>query len=171
MNAFINHFLQNNKEEVLKNSIIHCHLKNVHSVMLLNSPGRMIRMFIVEPGNDLWMNEPGIIAEKQSVAYHSHHCDLTLQCIYGEFTNRKLTEGNQESIPSYKFRSKIKTGKGAFEKVGQKRIGFTLDETLHTGESILLKAKDIHTIYTPRDEWAAWLVFEGKEDENPVTVT
>lgn len=42
MHTFIDHFLQNNKEEVVKNSIIHCHLKNVHSVMLLNSPGKMI---------------------------------------------------------------------------------------------------------------------------------
>ena len=166
MNALIEHFLQNNRKEVLKDSIIHCHLKNVHSVMLLNSPGKMIRMFIAEPGNELWMNEPGTIVDNQSVAFHSHHCNLTLKCVYGEFTNRKLTEGNQEYIPSFKFQSHIKTGKGSFEKIGQKRIGFTLDETIKENQSIFLRAKDIHTIVTPKDAWAAWLVLEGKEDKN-----
>lgn len=166
MNDFIKHFLQHNKEEVLKKSLLHCHAKNLHSVMLLDSPHKIVRMFIAEPGNNLWMNDSYFIAEKQSIAFHSHHCDLTIKCLHGEVINRTLAEGHQESIPSWKFTSKIKTGKGSFKKDGEKRIGFTRDTTLVKDDSIFLRAKTIHTVATLKDQWAAWLVFEGKEDKN-----
>ncbi len=166
MNDFIKHFLRYNSKEVLAKSLVHCHSKNLHSIMLLDSPGKIIRIFIAEPGHELWKNDTPYIAEQQSVAFHSHHCDLYLKCIHGELINRTLMKGDKESIPSYKFISQIKTGKGSFERVGSKRIGFTRNDYLYNDCGMALAAKEIHTVVVPKDEWAAWVVFEGKEDKN-----
>jgi hypothetical protein len=164
MKALIHHLLKCNSKEVLSKSLLHCHVKKLHSIMLLDHPGKTIRMFVAEPGNELWKNDD--IRANQSLAYHSHHCELTLTCIYRSFANKILTQGHVEDIPEFEYQSKIKTGKVGFKKLGRKFFGVVKRTELMAGDSVFMKASDIHTVSVPKNTWAAWLVFEGREDKN-----
>ena len=169
MKNLIKHLLENNFEEILSRSLLHCHAQGLHSIMLLEAPGKTIRLYVAVKGNDLHKNfYRNFKNNGMSIAFHPHHCNLTLHCIKGWFYNWEVTEGSiGECIETTKFlyKSKIKSGDTDFTKV-QDNAGLqtTNYRLMKEGDCVMMKANEIHTVACPSDQVTSWIVFEGKEN-------
>lgn len=172
MRHLVNHLLKSNLAEIMAKSCRNCHVMGMHSIMLSECPGKTIRLFVADPSNELWKNHH-CIKEPQSIAFHSHHCQLTLSCTRGSLMNvvGKLSGGPDthpfppKAVTAYRYTSAIRNGTGGFEALRQTNVWLGKETaTAHEDESIFMEASVLHTVATPKNEWAAWLVFEGKED-------
>ena len=94
MKTFIQHYIKTHKDLILEKSIIDCHCKGVHSLLFVDSPEHTIRMYYAEKGSDLKFNFPEYYQGKQSIAFHPHHCSLTLHVLAGEIWNWTVKKNN-----------------------------------------------------------------------------
>lgn len=149
-------------EKCVKN----CHAKNLYSIVLKElENGRLLRMYVAVPGNELFKNNPKN-GEMMSVGFHNHRYDIGLQVICGQLTNHLIEEAN-----SFLFYKKygFETGMGE-SKLTQPTIVFQNNvsvkfgkfTSLQKGDFLQLKAEELHTISTPKNELVAWLVLEGE---------
>ncbi len=158
----IRHLWINNRDHVLRSSFINCHARGLHSIMLLDDPGRRIRLFVTDRGHAAWKADAAI-------GFHAHHCDVTIQVIRGELENIILgdAQGPAEilDLPRYEYVSPILCGAGigAFRRVGT-TVFKSRSACAYRRSSVAMAAREIHTVRVPRGEIAAWLVYEGKED-------
>jgi hypothetical protein len=166
MKALISHYFHSNIDEILEKSLLNCHCFGLHSIMLSESPGKTIRLYITDKSHELWKNSNG---EVQSIAYHPHHCDLTLHCIYGAFGNITTYETSRSggiAIDRFIYHSKISGGKMGFEKTGKTWIMSPVLNIVGHGEHVFMSAKEVHTVFCSKGTVNAWLVYEGVEDKN-----
>jgi hypothetical protein len=166
MKALIAHLLKCNMEQILARSLMHCHAPHLHSIMLLECPGKTIRLFVAEAGHNLWCNAPEEISQRQSLAIHPHHCDLTLIATTGNVWNWIFEEGVFNSAPfsEFEYNSQITKGKIGFQKKGEAWLRSVEYLPLDIGEPKHLHAKEMHTVVVPEGQIAAWFALEGKED-------
>jgi hypothetical protein len=163
MRNLINHFFKNNSEEILKKSLKNCHVKGVHSIMLSEAPGKTIRLYIATEDHNLYKRS-GL-----QVAFHPHHCNITIDVISGSIDNWMIVLDDRGDIllDKYLYRSKILEGGMSFELIETDLFFETaLIDTINKGESAFMKADQLHTINIKRGERAAWFVYEGLEDVN-----
>jgi hypothetical protein len=166
MEALIQHYFKSNHDEILSRSLINCHCKGLHSIMLSEIPERTIRLYITDQSHELWKNDE---QQEQSLAYHPHHCDLTLHCIFGALVNAVVTESESgRDVSRYLYKSKISDGEMAFQYLGKSNISLPTPTVVGKGEYVFMKASDIHTVFCTKGTINAWLVYEGKEDPNYV---
>ncbi len=168
INPLIEHLWRTNREQILAQSRMNCHAHNVHSIMLLNSPGRTIRLFVALPGHELWKNQAWYVrqGEDMSVGFHPHHCELTLQTVIGAIQNWVIEPGDDFKLTEFKYQSYLRNGLGGFERLGPVSMSTYSSRIYFAGESVYLPANAIHTIACSRSKLAAWLVFEGREDSD-----
>ncbi len=168
MKELIKHLLKNNIDEIVSKSLLNCHCIGLHSIMLLDSPGKTIRLFIGMPNNELCKNLPEDFGNRNmSIAFHPHHCNLTLHCVKGRILNWVVRETQAgTSVTKYKYHSKIKEGDLSFEVIGPAKLSTTKCRWINEGESSIMDAKDIHTVACDPETLSAWLVYEGIEDPN-----
>lgn len=166
MKSLVAHLLKCNMEQILARSLMHCHSENLHSIMLLECPGKTIRLFVAEPGHRLWCNSPEEINQRQSLALHPHHCDLTLVATTGRVWNWTFEIGTYKSttFTEFKYNSKIVEGKIGFHKLGTEKLTSVEYLQLSVGSPKHMEAREIHTVVVPECESAAWFALEGKED-------
>ena len=171
MKTLINHLLLNNLDEIVSKSIFNCHCKGLHSIMLLDAPEKTIRLYIAKKGNDMYRNnyiDDMLPRDDMSIGFHSHNCNLTLECIKGEFHNWLVKEVDFNTkgfnIDKWEYRSHIITGNMGFEHIDISRLETISYNHIKKGESVFLNAKDIHTVACNPLETSAWLVYEGKKD-------
>ncbi len=177
MKPLIEHYLKNNYEEVLDKSLINCHVKGLHSIMLSNVKGKIIRMFITDRNHELYHNDPldvgefGQLKDKLSVAFHPHHCNLTLQAIKGSFINWEVEEKAVGDLVTnkYLYKSGIIEAESSFEYKNIASLATKSINLIKTGsyrDYVYLNSDQIHTVFVDKGRVSAWLVYEGKEDEN-----
>lgn len=184
MKALVNHLLKNNLQELIAESYMDCHAKGLHSLMLLDCPGKTIRMFIAVPGNEMHKNFPENkewlvpSCDDMSIGFHAHHCNLTLVNICGFVNNWvvtpinvqggnsiKVADDNVFSVNAFEYKSAIKEGETKFaEKKGSHWLKSQTYQTLTKGESVFMRAHELHTVACDSDQLSAWFVFEGEED-------
>lgn len=178
MKSLIKHYFLNNQQEMLDKSYINCHVKGLHSLMLSDCPGKMIRLYITSKGHN--MNTKGLLDKPLPLSIHAHHCNLTLTCVYGQFNNlsyykRKIKNlkyiAHPETygwIDKYKYQSAVIGGEegSKFEHVGREFLEHESQQGCGEGTSVYLPAKQLHTVSVDGGEIAAWLVLEGQEDSN-----
>lgn len=164
MKELVRHLIANNFDEIRAKSLLNCHCKGLHSIMLLESPGKTIRLYIAVEGNELSRNFPD--GRFQSIAFHPHHCNLTLHCVKGQLLNWTLKESDASGmyLTKYKYRSKINEGELSFENSGVSYLKTESLTWLKKGESVHMPANQIHTVACNDNEISAWLVYEGVED-------
>lgn len=153
---------------VASKSLRNCHATGVDSLVFQDTPGAIIRAFVCRPEHELWMNCPSL-QFPLAVALHPHHCDVILAPIYGDAYNvTHELECVNEILQAYKYESAITGTGGKFTRLGFSR-GFKLVKSL-IDRPVSMKAREIHTIYVPKDEGAAWFVLEGAENPryNPI---
>jgi hypothetical protein len=170
MKALIFHLLQNHLDEIVQKSYLNCHVKGLHSIMLLDCPEKTIRLYVATKEHELYKNFPEYFRrEGLSVAFHPHHCSLTLEVIKGNILNwivREDLEDGKWAIDKWFYQSAIKEGKARFNHLGVTVLKNVEYEFLGEGSSSFMSANVVHTVGVGEGEEAAWLVYEGKEDVN-----
>lgn len=197
MKDLIQHLWSENREEIVERSLRNCHAHNLDSIMLLDTPGRRIRLFVAHPGHDLWRNKPDEFkrGEKLSIAFHAHHCNITIKVITGAlgnwlvwnpqsgpitsrvFHNKRLAYqatqriwanfGGTIYLSKFRYVSGITNSTPAFIADGHKdTFKGSVIQLCNAGPAMFMSASMIHTVAVRRDESAAWLIFEGQEDSN-----
>lgn len=172
MKELIKHLWENNKQEIVSKSLLNCHCFGVHSIMLLESPGKTIRLYVSMHDNGLWKNFPREVnTQYMSVGFHPHHCNLTLHCIKGVLLNWVVEESGDPSslryaFTKYKYKSQISDGEMAFEPLGMSYLKTVQERHIFQGESVSMNASEIHTVACYSNVLSAWLVYEGTEDPN-----
>jgi len=170
MKELVRHLLRNNINEILGKSIMHCHCRNVHSIMLLDCPEKTIRLYIATKGHELYRNYPDenmSMGKPMSVGLHSHHCNLTLHVIKGQLYNWQVVESPKgQEFNKYLYQSKISNGELKFQPLGTSRLETTQMDWIAKGESISMLANQIHTVSCYPNMSNAWMVYEGKKDES-----
>lgn len=171
MRALLKHLWTFNRDTALKKSIANCHTRGVHSIVLSDAPGAMVRLFYAGGTyHELWKNTPEMMYRGLSVGFHPHHCDLTLVPIIGRITNWIVDNAgddrNDIPVTKFKFDSKIRGGTGGFVKLVSEYVKTDCIETIEPGNSLTMKAQELHTVFVPRGAEAMWLVLEGPEDPN-----
>lgn len=146
-----------------------CHARGIHSVVLAKyDDGRpRLRMFVATEDHELWRNDaPGCGDARMSLAIHAHRSPLTLTRIQGNPMQVEACPwsvrpaGPGESVVSlgrWRYRSQILTGHGQFTLLGSERF---VVRKPYVFDCIRMEAADLHTIYVPRGEYAAWTVHE-----------
>lgn len=172
MKNLIKHLLINNLEEIQKKSLLNCHCMGLHSIMLLESPGKTIRLYVADVGNELYKNYPTEIYNNGtlSLGFHDHHCNLTLDVIKGELLNWTIIQSDRGfnepgMLTKFKYQSAILNGSmeiiDTYESI---RLCTKKIERLPYGHSTHMLARDIHTVACYPDQVTAWLVYEGLEN-------
>lgn len=180
MKTLITHLLRNNLTQIVQQSMLHCHVRGVHSIMLLNSPGQTIRLYYADTDSDLHRNAPDYIGGGMSVGFHTHHCNLTLHCVKGRFWNWTVRAvADHEDVgevdlvmDGYRYQSQILTGTQGFVKeIENAHLKSERLSRIKQGSHITLAAHEIHTVFVKPWESATWLVYEGAEDPHYVPIT
>lgn len=173
MKTLIQHLWRTHQAEIIQKSIMHCHVRGLHSIMLLDSPEKLIRLFVADAGNEMYFNKRDNFTKMpMSIGFHPHHCDLTLYCIKGDFINWTVTDNIKENditkfpAKKYLYTSKIKDENGGFKKIEDCFLKTIKTTMILEQDSVFLPANTIHTISCEPNKVTAWLVFEGKEDPN-----
>lgn len=174
MLAGLRHLVRENLQDVAENSFLNCHAKGVHSFMINEYPGKSIRVFFATSEHDLARNHDVAInrvigARPMSVAFHTHRRNLLLETILGSVTNVTAVEDPGANFPlklkKFEYKSKILDGKMEFVLINEESpLVITQVNPLGEGQSKYLASNELHTIVVPHGQRAAWLVFEGNED-------
>lgn len=186
--SLVSHLWKTNRPEIIARSRRNCHAKGLHSVMLAESPGKTIRLFFANWDHELYHNRLGLTGARAplSVAVHPHHCPITLATVLGHFVNERAhlarlgdsDYGRAAALTMYwptfeqfVFDSKLLGGKGGFVRGKSGKFKYQADsKKVRAGESVFMDSVDLHTVYVPKEERAAWLVFEGASDPGHTSV-
>lgn len=173
MIAGLKHLVKDNFQDIVESSYLNCHVKGVHSYMLIDYPGRSVRVFYATAQHDLGKNIAAAVnrssnAEPMSVAFHSHRRNLTLEVIQGTLTNITAFEDDgcydPQILNKFKYESRILDGKMKFVKKGKGKLANKGPQKLNKGDYLHLPAQYFHTVAVDPYTTCAWLVFEGAED-------
>lgn len=152
-----------NLENIAANSLVNCHVKGLDSIVLDTTPGKHLRAFVATATHELWRNAIPI-TEKLSVAVHPHHCDITLVPAFGRVYNVvQDVRGEGTRLRKFYYKSQIKNGAGSFEDADEYRFLHLKPLKLQKGWP--MPAAQLHSIYVPKGETAAWFVYEHAEDK------
>lgn len=152
-----------------KPGIRNCHVRGLDSVVLRDGP-RMVRMFVAHPNHELWRNHASILSvlvDRQTLALHPHHCDVTLRRVMGTIVNytAELVEDPRGVLQECAYLSAIKDGVGALVPTGRRFRGDLLSfGAVRDDPGTFMLASAIHCVWVPRGASAAWTVSEGQED-------
>ena len=158
-------------------SLLHCHSKNLHSVIIgRDVNGNLIRMFVATKGHALYKNSLYFLLELghlQELAIHSHKSDITIIPLTGTLYNITASKviGDEKDIRGittfnqFEYHSPILNQKGQFRKIqGETTLKLSSQKVTH---SVHLPHSTLHTVYVPEQKEATWLVVEGKYTNTP----
>lgn len=134
-------------------SLLDCHHKGLDSLMI-HDQGKIKRLFIKHAGTMLGPDD---------IAYHRHHCDVTLEPVVGSVTNSDaVVTPDGKPFGRWFYQSKIRDGAGGFSRAGSARLSLSSRPVAIGQPPIMLHARQLHTV-TAGPDFAAWLVHEGEE--------
>lgn len=151
-------------------NVINCHAIGLHSITVQENP--FVRLFVTTEDHVLWENSRAN-TDRMSVGFHAHHCDITLTTVRGKPYNWLVSEVVSEDyrrwtnflhVRKHRYRSALRGEKPGFDLIGTTRVTTLLFSHMSPCDPWEMKANQIHTVYVPKGERAAWLVAEGKED-------
>lgn len=166
MKELIRHLIHENMFEMMEKSLLDCHCVGLHSIMLIDTPEKRVRMFVSTCESEMWQNHHlNISRHPMSIGFHPHHCNLTLHVVKGEIKNWIVKPDPKGEVEMSKFlyQSKITKGETSFKYLGQEKLLTVTDNIIKAGESVFMHADEIHTVAVPRGQVAAWMVYEGNE--------
>ena len=155
-------------------SLLHCHSKNLHSVIIgRDTDDNLMRMFVATKEHNLHKNSLYDLldaSKQQELAIHAHKSDITLIPLTGTVYNIIATKGteNLASFNQYQYHSPILNNVGGFRKTNGIET-LSLNKTL-LSEPLYLEHSILHTIFVPENTEASWLVVEGNYTKYPSTL-
>jgi len=137
--------------------------------MLLESPGKTIRLYVADVDHELWKNDDrGFDNGTMTLGFHPHHCNLALHCVHGLVINQSVVKDidGRWIFNQFYYHSKINgsSEESSFESEGYVQFEPSRRSAIGAGESLYLHASEIHTVFVHGGKSAAWLVYEGLED-------
>src|SRR6185503_2974811 len=178
MRALVDHFMRSNRDYILRRSLKHIHLTDVHSIALGESAnGSMIRMYVNLPSSALSVahsqQKPGDIVSEIwpdggvfPLAIHPHHCDLTLVGLSGEMRSyqyRPTWEKHAgQMLTTWSYKSAVNLGHTnvpQFDRLPeQTRLDvFDRFNVSEKKEPLRLPAQTLHTVVCEANRPSAWL--------------
>lgn len=169
------HAFNENRQEMLDNSYLDCHVKGLHSIMLYNTPGKVIRMYVTSREHNLWQHTTvGCMQIPNNLAFHPHRYNLTLMCVAGKISHITLKNGKGGyNLPMYRYSSALADGSCGFVNTETMRPFTPEYRWLLPGRHISLHATCVHSLLVPQGTVAAWMIMEGAENPEyePVAFT
>jgi len=162
--ALLEHYLRRANRGELPNAIENCHAMGLHSIMLSADPGNQLRLFITTMEHEM--------ADKSlnpTIAYHPHHCDVTLIPVLGKVQNvvalATRHDADREPFHVCLWQSGV-VGKAKLKNTGL--VQHIDTQALALEKPVFMPARQLHTVIVPPLSVAAWLVQEGAEDTDYV---
>ncbi len=166
MKQLIKHLLNENLDYILNKSLVNCHVKGLHSLVFTEKP--LIRLFITDINHEMWKNTESNNFQDLSVGIHNHHCNLTLECIYGRFVNYQFINpvSGGYLFQKWQYQSAINSKECKFLLNGYENLALHITQSGIGSHSIHLNSNDLHTIWVQKGQKCAWFVYEGQENPN-----
>lgn len=149
-------------DRVLMKSRMHCHARNVSSIVLRSRGGRLTRAFLAWPGHTLSENRPGC---QMTVGIHDHRYDLSLSLVFGDVQNvmYEHDEASGVRLKRWRFRSGVENGAPVATPDGEGWMAESSREQVlpSYSQKLRLNAFSLHTIECVGV--CGWYVEEGVE--------
>ncbi len=136
-------------------NLLNCHCIGLHSFPIsLDENGLYKRVFYADTNHELW--------KPIQIAIHPHHVDIKITVLDGELYNPmyQINE-NGELFNKYLWNSHILNCKGGFEFLGLEKLMQISNFKYSVGESIIMKACELHTVYVEKNKICVWLIEES----------
>ncbi len=170
MKTLVKALVETRMDLIVKRSLGNCHCKGVNSIVLCEEEEGMVRLFVTDKNHDLHTPSNDFSKMEAPVAFHPHHCAITLMQVYGDMVN--WTIGHDcDGVEMMKFRYKSglnKDNDASFDPLNVEKMKTIEMLPLLEGDSCHMCPFDINTVFVPRRNTSAWFVFEGYEDKDYV---
>lgn len=134
-------------------NLLNCHCLGLHSFPISFENGLYRRIFYADRTHPLW--------KPIELAIHPHHVDIKITVLEGELNNPIFRiDDSGMLMNSFKWNSHILNGKGGFEHIGEERLILESNINYNAGESVLLKACELHTVQIDEGKECVWLIEE-----------
>lgn len=137
-------------------NLLNCHCIGLHSFPIsLDENGHYKRVFYADSNHHLW--------KPIELAIHPHHVDIKITVLEGVLFNPifKIDDAGLE-YNKYIWDSHILNGKGGFTFVGTENLIEASNHSYSAGESVTMKACELHTVFVEQGKSAVWLIEETK---------
>jgi hypothetical protein len=137
-------------------NLLNCHCTGLHSFPIdVTEDGLYRRIFYADFNHELW--------KPVELAIHPHHVDIKITVLQGSLLNPIYNFDNQgDYFFKFIWKSHILNGKGGFERIGQERLKKVSNIRYLEGQTVTMKACELHTVQVGRGEKCAWLIEESK---------
>lgn len=135
-------------------NLLNCHSIGIHSFPISFKNGLYKRVFYADENHLMW--------RPIEVAIHPHHVDIKITVLEGELYNPIYQiHKNGELFKKFRWNSHILNGNGGFEYLGQERLRQLSNNKYESGEVVLMKACELHTVQIEKGKVCVWLVEES----------
>jgi len=135
-------------------NLLNCHSVGLHSFPVSFVDGLYKRIFYADTNHNMW--------KPIEVAIHPHHVDIKITVLEGELFNRLYEiNKNGEQLGKFKWNSHILNGEGGFEYLGEEHIRLISNKSYKSGEEVIMKACELHTVSVEEGKVCAWMVEES----------
>jgi len=136
-------------------NLLNCHSIGLHSFPVSFENGLYTRIFFAAINHNLW--KPG------ELAIHPHHVDIKITVLEGTLINPiyEISE-NGDVFNKYLWNSHILNGQGGFEYLEKETLKKVSQNKYGPGESITMKACELHTVKLEKGKRCVWEIQESK---------
>lgn len=137
-------------------NLINCHTVGLHSFPIsLDNDGLYRRVFVADRNHHMW--------KPFEIAIHPHHVDIKITVLKGEMYNPiyEVSDSGNE-FKKFLWNSHILNGKGGFEYLGNSFLKQVSNKKYKKGDTVTMKACELHTVVINKDKYCAWLIEEAK---------
>lgn len=136
-------------------NLLNCHCIGLHSFPVSISDDLYKRIFYADFNHELW--------KPVEIAIHPHHVDIKITVLDGELFNPTYgLDENGELFNKFIWNSHILNGKGGFEILGEQRLRQLSNIKYCKGQSVTMKACELHTVQIELGKKCVWLIEESK---------
>lgn len=142
-------------------NLLHCHSKGLHSFPIeLTESGLYKRIFYASEEHNLW--------RPFEIAIHPHHVDIKITVLEGILVNHiyevsdDIKRQRASTLKKFKWNSHIKNGSGGFEALGEERLVLVSRTALLPGDTVIMKACELHTVSAEEGKVCVWMIEESK---------
>lgn len=134
-------------------NLLNCHTFGLHSFPISFENGLYKRVFYADHGHCMW--------RPFEIAIHPHHVDIKITVLDGSLLNPLFeVDKNGQSLNKYRWSSHILNGKGGFEYLGQENIVQLSNDRHKAGDTVIMKACELHTVQVDHGKSCIWLIEE-----------
>lgn len=137
-------------------NLLNCHSIGLHSFPVSITEKLYKRIFYASTLHNLWKEKP------LEIAIHPHHVDIKITVLDGTLYNCLYEQSDTGYLwGKYTWDSVILNGTGGFKFIGTELLKLTSKIPYSAGESVIMKACEMHTVFVEKGKLAVWLIEES----------